>query len=566
MFFFTSKMYSQCGNMFFIEHQDEAKKLSYRINTNQFIKEILDKNNNARTDAGIDTFRIPIVFNVLFADSIADAKLFDASVYQEFVDSANFYLNLDIEKIKLFNRAEFYDIIDVPYIMLYIAKHDPSGNSTFGIRYKKWNVPNGSDFCSFPWITGLQKAKLEQYGGISAWNNKEYLNFWVGNFRQGGGCYSGQATYPTFPFLPGQPLNFSDGILLQDYLLKGNHRSIGYFSTIIHELGHYLGLLYIWGGLFSDDEHGCNIDDNIKDTPLQYEASYNCIDTINSCIETNNDKNDMCSNVMDYGDGITFTKEQVKVMHNTIMSIRKKLNIPKLNANLQVSNSNICKGDTVQLSWVETSEKSDFLYPSWDLNSRNLKHTFVINQDTTLHVYLSNAYDTIFKSIDINLSIPPTFTENFINTTVQASQPLSIYFENTTNISSTINYTFNNNVFSFIASENTDSFFIYFDNNCFEDSIFIQYKLQDIQTKINTHEIETISIFPNPANDYISISKNTILDSENISYEILNQLGQLVFSGIPVNNTIQIHNLDKGIYYLKIQNNKEYFYSKFIKN
>jgi len=560
LFFFTySFTKAQCGNIFMVKENEIEKLETYRYNLLKSTKTALNNSNQRITD-NQDTIRIPIVFNILFSDSVADEKLFNKSVFQEIIDSTNMILNIDLEKIIAMNRAEYHDILAVPYIQLMIARLDPAGNPTDGFRYKKWTVPNGSEFCEFPWITGQQKAKLNEFGGISAWDNKNYLNFWVGNFRQGGGCYGGQSTYPSFPFLPGQLLNFMDGILVQDYLVKGNHRSSAYFSTFAHELGHYLGLIHIWGGIIDDSQEGCNIDDGIVDTPNQFGAHYSCNTITNSCIDAANDKNDMCSNIMDYADGISFTKGQVDVMRSSALNIRKDLTIPKVEANLQISATDICVGNSVTLKWIDVAEqKSDFLFPSWDLNTRNLTHTFTPANDTTFIVFLTNAYDTIFQNISIHIKSEMPVANFSIPDTVLLSDTLTIDFANIDSIYSDINFIKTGNTISFSPTHSENNKWIYFQNQCFKDSIFISYIIE-FPTSIKNKIAKSVKIFPNPAKNNIQIDTK----QQYFDYAIYNTKSKIIQQGI-YNNQINISKLSKGIYILTFLLNGEIYSAKFEK-
>jgi hypothetical protein len=561
LLFLSRFSFSQCGNIFMTQNEVQSK--AYKLDIIKQIQESIN-NQNQRTSADKDTIRIPVVFNVLIEDSIADIKLYDRSVFYEVLDSANKYLNIEYEKLLSLNRTEFHDIVDVPYIQLIIARHNTQGVLAEGIRYKKWTAPNSNEFCEFPFINGQQKAKLDQFGGISAWDTRHYLNFWVGNFRKtSGSCYSGQSTYPIFPFLYGQPLAFMDGVLLQDYLFKGNHRQLSYFSTIIHEMGHYLGLLHIWGGLASDDEKGCNIDDGIKDTPLQYEANYNCNTIVNSCIEAN-DKNDMCSNTMDYADGITFTKEQNKVMRNAALNIRKDLSIPKVAANLVVSKYEICKGEIVTLKWNNTASiKSDYLYSSWSNVDNNLSQTIQPNSDTVLNLFLTNAYDTVLKTIEIKVIDKPTASYS-ISDTITIAQNISVTIHNATQVSSSVPHTFEQGVFNFQAGNTTDSFYIFFKNNCFEDSVLIQYIFNDIQTKINNNSIQQISIYPNPSYQKIYVQLEKQINPNIDTYYIFDTNGKIVAQN-NLSQTIDVSQLNTGNYILLINNNNTLYSSKFLK-
>ncbi|ARV05624.1 hypothetical protein BTO04_02435 [Polaribacter sp. SA4-10] len=66
---------------------------------------------------------------------------------------------------------------------------------------------------------------------------------------------------------------------------------------------------------------------------------------------------------------------------------------------------------------------------------------------------------------------------------------------------------------------------------------------------INSYNTE-VSIFPNPASDFITIS-----NQENIeSFIIINQLGQKVLKGINNNEEIDVRSLKSGLYFLKFEN------------
>jgi len=99
--------------------------------------------------------------------------------------------------------------------------------------------------------------------------------------------------------------------------------SFGAGATLIHEIGHYLGLRHIWG-----DEPGCAGSDNISDTPNQGDNNGNlftcpavipgtttCADLPFTC-----NSNDFYHNYMDYtpDDCMSmFTQEQAQVMNAT---------------------------------------------------------------------------------------------------------------------------------------------------------------------------------------------------------------------------------------------------------
>ena len=77
---------------------------------------------------------------------------------------------------------------------------------------------------------------------------------------------------------------------------------------------------------------------------------------------------------------------------------------------------------------------------------------------------------------------------------------------------------------------------------------------------INQNEIVNFNIYPNPAKNYINIdSKNEKI----LSVDIINILGKTVISKKDFNsNTIDIRNLSKGVYFLKMQNKKNNIVTK----
>lgn len=72
-------------------------------------------------------------------------------------------------------------------------------------------------------------------------------------------------------------------------------------------------------------------------------------------------------------------------------------------------------------------------------------------------------------------------------------------------------------------------------------------------------------VFPNPANDQLTIVGNQLSAAAKVS--IVNSLGQLMYAGnIPANHTLDIQNLTSGIYYVKLSDNGSTAVKKIIKN
>ncbi|MBB3697279.1 T9SS type A sorting domain-containing protein [Flammeovirga yaeyamensis] len=136
------------------------------------------------------------------------------------------------------------------------------------------------------------------------WDPTKYLNIWTCTF---GGVNSDLLGYAQFPNVPSDvdgldgltPIGgmaSTDGVVI-GYQFFGDtlnvHAPYDKGRTTTHEIGHWLGLIHIWG------DGDCDVDDHCDDTPNQDGPNQVCM-TRNSCIDPVNDQNDMIENYMDY--------------------------------------------------------------------------------------------------------------------------------------------------------------------------------------------------------------------------------------------------------------------------
>jgi len=71
----------------------------------------------------------------------------------------------------------------------------------------------------------------------------------------------------------------------------------------------------------------------------------------------------------------------------------------------------------------------------------------------------------------------------------------------------------------------------------------------------------SLSLYPNPVyGNVVQINSN-----ENLSFEIYNILGKLVLSGNSQNGMIQLGQMNKGVYLIKLKTNKGILTKKLIK-
>lgn len=169
-------------------------------------------------------------------------------------------------------------------------------------------------FIFFPSI--FQDVKFTITGGDNVINPESTLNIWVCNLINVLG-------YAQFPDL----YSITDGVVINYQLFGKNNSSHPYNlgRTTTHEVGHWLGLKHLWGNggiLNFAQTDGCD------DTPPQFEPTYFCKDFPQYDSLTPNYPGIMFNNFMDYGyDNCVwfFTKDQVKLMWNTIFFSRPEL-------------------------------------------------------------------------------------------------------------------------------------------------------------------------------------------------------------------------------------------------
>ena len=232
--------------------------------------------------------RIPVVFHVLYnteLQNVSEAKI--KSVIEA--------LNRDFRKknADTINTPERFKPLAADLeIEFFLATADPKGRSTNGV-VRKWT--------KFTEWTMDDRIKFSAQGGDDAWDNKSYLNVWVGNMRNLLGYASAPGSAAT-----------TDGIVLNPSTFTMN--SSGAYNmgrTIVHEVGHWLGLKHIWGDTYCGD-------DMVDDTPKQGNFTAGCPTVFRtSC--SNGEMGDMYMNYMDFTNDACmnlFTQGQKKRMRS----------------------------------------------------------------------------------------------------------------------------------------------------------------------------------------------------------------------------------------------------------
>lgn len=218
-----------------------------------------------------------------------------------------------------------------------LAQRDPDGNDTDGV--------NRIDLGQESWTMDEVDSDVKP---VTIWDPTNYMNMWSVKFGGADAGILGYAQFPSTSGLGGLNSNGgsanTDGVVsnfnafgttAQDdgsFILNGTY-NLG--RTMTHEVGHWLGLIHIWGDT-SNCTDGATSGDYVVDTPASNQANYVCTPVTNC-----GSNFDMIENYMDYTNDAcmdTFTQGQ-KDRILTVMA-----NSPRRNT---LGASNACQPVTV---------------------------------------------------------------------------------------------------------------------------------------------------------------------------------------------------------------------------
>ncbi len=320
----------------------------------EYSEDVRNVFDNAVNDKSIDRFEeiyvIPITFHVVWKDTIENID--DSLILQQIeVLNENYRrLNANADEI----RDEFMDIVGDANIEFELSEIIRVHTDTtfevdlFGglIDYVKHTNDGGSDAIDVEtnlnvWVCDIKKFSIfGQEGKLLGYSYPP----------------TGLSHWPPDFFAPSPEL---DGVVMDFRVIGRNNPNIIEIPglpeplqtegrTLVHEVGHYLGLRHTWGDAqFGED--GCTLDDGVDDTPNCYGSSnFDCLQSKNSCDQNQEgDLPDMIENFMDYSTEAcmnSFTNGQIGIMRSVLRNVRCKL----VGDCLEVSNSDIQRND-VQL-------------------------------------------------------------------------------------------------------------------------------------------------------------------------------------------------------------------------
>lgn len=251
-------------------------------------------NHNVKTDARLE---IPIVIHFLYdSESVLPSRLQ--------IDAQIAALNRDFQGLgkewRLLSPA-VQKLVGNANIQFCLAHTDPLGQFTTGITYKE------SD------ISSLDDIYYTSRGGQDAWPTDKYLNIWVVDLIDG---LLGSSSTPL------EAGTKEDGVVINRRYFGTTNAQQPYQlgRTLVHEIGHYLGLSHPWGNLSGE----CIEDDGIADTPPQRGPHAACPPlTLEGCEEV-----ETHWNFMDYTPDCCmafFTQQQVESMRYVLSEYRSGL-------------------------------------------------------------------------------------------------------------------------------------------------------------------------------------------------------------------------------------------------
>jgi hypothetical protein len=251
---------------------------------------------------------IPVVFHIVYntleqnlPDSVllSQLQILNEDYRRQNADAAN-------------TREIFLPVAADTEIEFRLASIDPDGNPTNGIT-RTQTSRNGFTLNLFAVENTLDEVKRTADGGQDPWDPTRYLNIWMCNITP---TFLGQVMGMAYPpnDLPNWPTGEAapgidvDGVVVHYPTVGSNNpqhmadnvASNNLGRTMVHEVGHYLGLRHIWGDEFFADP--CSEDDGIEDTPRSGGSDNNaCNLNSNTCgAGQPGDLPDMIENYMEY--------------------------------------------------------------------------------------------------------------------------------------------------------------------------------------------------------------------------------------------------------------------------
>lgn len=270
-------------------------------------------------------YQIPVVFHIVW--NTKSQNIHDSLIYSQLkaLNESFRHTHSDTGRV----RSIFKPVAGDTRVEFVLASVDPNGKSTNGINRVKTEQ---TDFGGNNGFAENVKSSFDY--GADAWNTSKYLNIWVCKFTYNGtpiiSAYAFPPTNAQFWTSSSFVANHLQGVVVNyQFVGVGNPNDFASSSmrerTLVHEVGHFLGLRHIW----ADKNNTCiGEDDGLKDTPNHRAANRNCNPALNTCNQGAGDQPDMIENYMDYTPypcTVMFTQQQANLMRYNLLNLRSSL-------------------------------------------------------------------------------------------------------------------------------------------------------------------------------------------------------------------------------------------------
>lgn len=309
----------------------------------QWLKKATDWESDKSVQDNNEIYYIPVVVHVLhFGEAIGSGRNLSLARIQSQID----ILNNDYGRLPGTPGFNTNAAGTDSRIRFCLAAIGPNGESTSGVVRIQGTKPS-YDFMA---DNGLIKSSI--------WDPNRYLNMWT--CRIAGDQYIGYAQYPFLDSIPmPQPIPdvLPDGVVIDHRVFgdvpageSGPFTAYNKGRTATHEVGHYLGLIHIWGDGFSCAD---GASDYCNDTPPQGTFTSGCPSSVNSC-QTGVPA--MFQNYMDYTNDVcmnVFTNDQKRRMRIVMRNAPRRKTL--------FTTPTQCGVSSISGKWLENEVK---IYPN----------------------------------------------------------------------------------------------------------------------------------------------------------------------------------------------------------
>jgi hypothetical protein len=409
----------RCGTTEYEEFLQENNPK--RMTSSQFeswLSPLIQNKASMRTSQTNAIITIPVVVHVVYNGQVVGTA---PNISDIQVESQITVLNQDFRRMVGTPGENFNPVGADTEIQFVLAKQDPNGNPTNGI--------DRVSFCKDSWTNFEIETTLKP---STIWDPTQYLNLWTVQFEDND--LLGYAQFPDGSGLNGIGSSGgsanTDGVVVR-YNSFGSGSGSNFIlnspynkgRTTTHEIGHWLGLIHIWG-----EGSNCSTNtDYCADTPVAKDPNYGCPTGTNSC--TSRPGNDMIENYMDYTNDFcmsVFTQDQktrmVTVMANSprrsSLKTSSKGNALVLVANdAEVSFESSCATVTCTTN-VNQFKQKIIIYNRGTNTLTSVSGSYMINGGSAIPFSWSGSLATnkfSFTEITINASVNGSVTINIDN-------------------------------------------------------------------------------------------------------------------------------------------------------